>query len=187
MTYRCSIGNLGRRRASRRRDVDHCSDPWERKRTLVSVTVNKTIARRFFDEVLARPSEQTVDELIAPGAVVCTPTGRFVGPEGVKLASAQIGSAFPDRRVEVQALMAEGNRVTVEWTLCGTQKRERLGVPPSGRRECISALSSFRVEDGKIVEHWMTEGIPVSNSFQSEACPRLTASTQKRPERNPSS
>ena len=150
----------------------------------MSVTVNKTIARRFFDEVLARPSERAVDELIAPGAVVCTPTGRFIGPEGVKRASAQIGSTFPDRRVEIQALVAEGNQVAAEWTLCGTQKRERLGVPPIGRRECISALSLFRVEDGKIVEHWMTEGVPALNYFQPDASRCLTSSTGKRAERN---
>jgi predicted ester cyclase len=150
----------------------------------VSVAVNKTIARRFFDEVLARPSERSVDELIAPGADICTPTGRFIGPDGVKRATAQIGSIFPDRRVEVQALVGEGNRVAAEWTLCGTQKRERLAVPPIGRRECISALSLFRVEDGKIVEHWMTEGVPALNYIQSDASRRRTSSTEKRAERN---
>ena len=149
----------------------------------MSVTVNKTIARRFFDEVLARPSERAVDELIAPGAVVCTPTGRFLGPEGVKLASVQIGSLFPDRRVEVHALVAEGNRVAVEWTLCGTQTRERLGVPPIGRRECISALSLFRVEDGKIVEHWMTEGVPALHYFKPIVSRHATSSIGKKAER----
>jgi predicted ester cyclase len=151
----------------------------------MSVTDNKTIARRFFDEVLARSSERAMDELIAPGADICTPTGRFVGPDGVKRATAQIGSIFPDRRVEIQALIAEGNRVAAGWTLCGTQKRERLGVPPTGRRECITALSLFRVEDGKIVEHWMTEGIPALNYFQSDTSRRWTSSTGKIAERNP--
>jgi steroid delta-isomerase-like uncharacterized protein len=145
------------------------STPYERKRLLVSATANKRIARRFFDDVLARQSLQAVDELIAPDAIVCMPTGRFTGPEGVKQASAQIASAFPDRRIEVQALVAEGNRVAVEWTLCGTQRRELLGVPPTGRHECTSALSVFRVENGKIVDHWMVEGIPALNAFQPNA------------------
>ena len=148
------------------------STPYERKRLLVSATANKKIARRFFDDVLAGGSERAVDELIAPDATVCMPTGRFTGPEGVKRASAQIASAFPDRRVEVQALIAEGNRVTVEWTLCGTQQRELDGVSPTGRRECISAMSLFRVADGRIVEHWMTEGVPALNYFQPEASRR---------------
>ncbi len=44
------------------------------------------------------------------------------------------------------------------WQLCGTQQRELFGVPPTGRRECSSALSRLRIENYKIVEHQMTEG-----------------------------
>jgi|SRR5688572_32458241 predicted ester cyclase len=100
------------------------------------------------------------------------PTGRFAGPEGVKRASAKMASAFPDRRIEIHALVAAGDRVAVEWTLCGTQRRELLGVPPTGRPECISALSVFRVENDKIVDHWMSEGIPASRSLEPNALPR---------------
>ena len=124
----------------------------------MSAVANKRIARRFFDDILARRNEVAIDELIAPKALVVLPTGQFAGPNGVKRASAQIGTAFPDLRIEVKGLIATGDQVTAEWTLCGTQQRELLGVPPSGRRECIDALSLFRVEDDKIVEHRMTEG-----------------------------
>ena len=135
----------------------------------MSATANKRIARRFFDDVLAGGCERSVEELIAPDATVCMPTGWFTGPEGVKRASGQMASAIPDRRVEVQAVVAEGNRVAVEWTLCGTQKREFDGVPPTGRRKCISAMSLFRIADGRIIEHWMAEGIPALNDVQPEA------------------
>jgi predicted ester cyclase len=124
----------------------------------VSAAANKIIARRFFEEVLTRRIERAVDELIAPDAILDLPTGRFAGPEGVKLANIQIASAFPDLRISVKALTAEDDRVIAEWTLCGTQQRELLGVPPSGRRECVDAQSQFRVEDDKIVEHRMDEG-----------------------------
>jgi predicted ester cyclase len=157
----------------------------KRKRHSMSATANKRIARRFFDDVLAGGSERAVDELIAPDATVFMPTGRFTGPAGVKRASAQIASAFPDRRVEVRALVADGNRVAVEWTLCGTQQRELDGVSPTGRRECTSAMSVFRVADGRIIEHWMTEGISALSSFQPEAARRGTSSTGTSIERIP--
>ena len=118
---------------------------------------SKDLVRRFFGEVLARGSERAADEVIAPGAVVWMPTGCFAGPEGVKRASARMASAYPDLRIEVEDLIAEGNRVAARWTLCGTQRRELAGVPPSGRRTCVAALSLFRIEDDKIVEHWMAE------------------------------
>ncbi len=121
---------------------------------------NTLVARRFFRDVLAGRDERAADELIAPHARVSLPTGHVAGPEGVKRASARLGSAFPDLRIEVTALVAEGDRVTAEWTFCGTQQRELLGVPPSGRRECVSAFSLFRIENARIVEHVMTEDAP---------------------------
>lgn len=124
----------------------------------MSAAANERIARRFFDEVLARPHETAVDQLIAPGAIVDLPTGRFTGPDGVRSASARMRSVFPDLRVEVKDLMADGDLVAVTWRLCGTQQRELFGVPPTGRRECTAALSHFRIEDKKIVAHHMTEG-----------------------------
>ena len=123
----------------------------------MSAAANTKIARRFFDDVLVRRSNQAVDELIAPGALIRLPTGQFAGPEGVKRASAQMGSAFADLQIEVKELVADGNRVFAEWTLCGIQRRELLGVPPSGERECIAAASQFYVEDNRILAHWMTE------------------------------
>ena len=118
---------------------------------------SKHVVWRFFHEALARQSVRAADEVVAPDAVVWMPTGCFAGPEGVKRASAQIAAAYPDLRIEVGEPIAEGNRVAVRWTLCGTQRRELGGVPPSGRRTCVAALSLFRIEDGKIVEHWMAE------------------------------
>jgi predicted ester cyclase len=125
---------------------------------MVSTAANAKIARRFFDEVLVRPDETAVDQLIAPGAVIDLPTGRFTGPDGVRSASARLKSVFPDLRVEVKDLMADGDLVAVTWRHCGTQQRELFGVPPTGRQECTAALSHFRIEDKKIVAHHMTEG-----------------------------
>ena len=118
---------------------------------------NKALVRRFFDDVLARGSERAADELIAPDAVVDLPTGRFSGPDGVKRASVQIGSVFPDLRVEVSALNTEGDRVSARWTLCGTERRELFGVPPSGEWTCLTGFSVTRFHGNRIVEHRMTE------------------------------
>jgi predicted ester cyclase len=116
------------------------------------------LVRRFFTDVLARGSERAADELIAPDAIIDLPTGRFSGPAGVKRASAQIGSVFPDLRVEVSGLVAEGERVTARWRLCGTEQRELFGVPPSGEWTCLAGLSMARVSANQIIELRMTEG-----------------------------
>lgn len=127
-------------------------------RDAVRTDRNARLVRRFFDDVLARGREQDADELIAPDANVELPTGLFSGPAGVKRASAQIGTIFPDLEVEISDLIATGDRVIARWRLCGTERRERCGVPPSGAWTCLAGWSVTRVAGNRIVEHRMTEG-----------------------------
>ena len=61
---------------------------------------NTRLVRRFFIDVLAGGSERAANDLIAPDAIIDLPTGRFSGPDGVRRASAQFGSVFPDLRVD---------------------------------------------------------------------------------------
>jgi hypothetical protein len=48
----------------------------------MSAGMNAALVRRFFAAVLAAGDEGAVDELIAPGAVVALPTGRFTFERG---------------------------------------------------------------------------------------------------------
>ena len=119
---------------------------------------NTRLVRRFFIDVLAGGSERAANDLFAPDAIIDLPTGRFSGPDGVRRASAQFGSVFPDLRVEVSRLVADGDRVTARWRLCGTEQRELFGVPPSGEWTCLAGLSMARVAGNQIIELRMTEG-----------------------------
>jgi predicted ester cyclase len=118
----------------------------------------KALVRRFIDDVLSAGNPRAIDDLIAPNAIISLPTGRFVGPEAVRRAIAEMGSVYPDLRIELRSLIAEGDRVAAEWSLCGTERRELLGVPPSGQWTCISGLSFSRIAGNQIVEHRMIEG-----------------------------
>jgi pimeloyl-ACP methyl ester carboxylesterase len=40
--------------------------------------------------------------------------------------------------------------------VCGTHRREMMGLPPTGKRIATSGIEGFRFEDGKMVEHWAT-------------------------------
>ena len=129
------------------------------------------LARRFFDDVLAGGSERAVDELIAADAIVCMPTGRFTGPDGVKRASAQITSAYPDRRVEIRTLVAlegSGRRgVDALWHAAGgpprcaahgsTRVHIRNECGPRRGRQDRRALDDRRYPG---VERLPTRGIP---------------------------
>ena len=118
---------------------------------------NKAIARRFFEEAVAGQCERATRDLVAPSAIVRVPWGRFTGPGGVKRLSARLRAAYPDLRIAVEDLVADGDRVAARWRLRGTQRGEFLGVPPTGRPETLQGMSLFRLADGRIVETWLVE------------------------------
>ena len=49
---------------------------------------------------------------------------------------------FPDMRLEVQDIVAQGDRVAVRWTFHGTHQGEFFGIPPTDTRVTMSAGSS---------------------------------------------
>ena len=61
-------------------------------------------------------------------------------------------SAFPDLRLDLQDIIAEGDCVAIRYTLHGTHEGELMGLPPSGNRVSSDGMVFARVQDGKIVE-----------------------------------
>jgi predicted ester cyclase len=51
-------------------------------------------------------------------------------------------------------MVAEGDEVVVRYTAEGTQQGALLGVPPTGKRFRISAISIYRLAEGKVAEQW---------------------------------
>ena len=83
--------------------------------------------------------------------------GRFTGPDGIKRFSRKLRSAYPDYRIAVEDVIADGDRVAARWTLRGTQRGELLGIPPTGQPTTVEGVGWLRFADGKIAETWMVE------------------------------
>jgi predicted ester cyclase len=67
-------------------------------------------------------------------------------------------SAIPDFRADIEELIASEDKVVARLTFRGTHTGgEFMGISPSGRSFAFSAISIFRIADGKIVEHWGEE------------------------------
>jgi ketosteroid isomerase-like protein len=66
-------------------------------------------------------------------------------------------AAFPDWRMEIVELVAEGNTVVGRFRCSGTNQGEFKGVPPTGRRMEVDEVYFLRVEDGKFVYFWGLE------------------------------
>jgi steroid delta-isomerase-like uncharacterized protein len=109
------------------------------------------------EEAWAANDLRTVDELLAPDLVSHdTPPGMPPGREGAKAAHQMAMKSFPDRRMTIEDVIGEGDRVAVRTTIRGTNTGgvPWLGVPANGKAIDIEAISVYRVANGKVVEHW---------------------------------
>lgn len=76
------------------------------------------------------------------------------GREPVKKMAAALLKAFPDLAVTIEDMIAEGDRVVARITMVGTHQGRFQGVEPTGRRIEFRAIDIWRVEDGRLKEHW---------------------------------
>ena len=114
---------------------------------------NKAIALRVIEEVWNNGRLDVVDEVFAPDYEEHNPRpGQERGIDGYKSGVSMLRAAFPDLRLAVLDVVAEGDLVALRYALRGTQDGELMGWPGSGRQVASHGMVFARFEDGKIVE-----------------------------------
>jgi steroid delta-isomerase-like uncharacterized protein len=64
-------------------------------------------------------------------------------------------AAFPDMRMEVQDIVASGDKVVARVRYTGTNRGEFMGAPASGKSVDVQLVDIFRFgDDGLGREHW---------------------------------
>jgi steroid delta-isomerase-like uncharacterized protein len=115
---------------------------------------NKTNVRRLFEEVWNKGNVRVADELFAPTYIhndSSTPDeGR--GPEGEKKRVTLYRNAFPDIRLTIEDITAEGETVVARWSCRGTHKGDFNGIAPTGKQVNITGISIARFTNGKMTE-----------------------------------
>ena len=106
----------------------------------VSIDENKALVRRLVQEVVNDRNEAALDE-IAAGEIAEAARG-WIGP---------FRSAFPDFRMEIVDLVAEGDKVAAHFKCSGTNQGDWQGHAPTGRRfEGVDEIYIFEVKDGRL-------------------------------------
>jgi steroid delta-isomerase-like uncharacterized protein len=67
--------------------------------------------------------------------------------------------AFPDLRLNIEDMVAEGDKVAVRVTATGTHKGELQGVLPTGKLVTFTTMDFLTIIDGKVTEEWSTTDI----------------------------
>jgi steroid delta-isomerase-like uncharacterized protein len=122
----------------------------------VGLEEHKTLVLRFYDEVWNRGNVEVASEVFVADYVRhdLRPGQALSGPEGQAKIAADFRAAFPDLRMEVDLIIAEGDLVAARWTTEGTNTGPWAGRLATGNRARFSGVNVFRFEDGKVVELW---------------------------------
>ncbi len=122
---------------------------------------NKAVARRYW-EAGNRHDTNGMREVLATDYVHHDP--NLPVPDADRETHLQIIqggfiSAFPDLRITVYDMVAEGDRVAVRWNFSGTHNGELPGnppLPPTGKQINVNAMAIHRVAGGKLAETWIS-------------------------------
>ena len=57
----------------------------------------------------------------------------LAGPEGYKTFLGALRKAFPDLKINVEHVVADGDTVAITYTITGTHRGEFLGHAPTGK------------------------------------------------------
>ena len=76
------------------------------------------------------------------------------GKAGFKQFFLEIFKGLPDFSYTIKKIIAEGDIVMMYSTTTATHLGEWLGNPPTGNKLNFDVVDIFRIENGKIAEHW---------------------------------
>ena len=113
---------------------------------------NKAIVRHWIEE-LDKHNFEIMDEVVSSDVTFHFP-GNTMGFEEYKQFVDAVYEGLPNLHHKIEDQIAEGDLVATRVTDSGTHKGVFMGVPPTNNRVTVSAISIFRVVEGKIVEGW---------------------------------
>ncbi len=122
------------------------------------VEQNKAIVRKFFAVVFNEGKLDQADQFIAADALdhEVMPGQKEPVPAlaNLKELLTDLRKGFPDMKVKIDDVIAEGDRVVVRARMIGTNKGDFHGMPPTGNTVFVDFIDIVRLENGKVVEHW---------------------------------
>ena len=113
----------------------------------------KAVIAAFGEAIFAEKNFDALPELMHEDYIQhnpLVPTGR----DGFQTFFESWFAASPDFGYELKQIVSEGDMVWVHGTYSGTHDGEWLGVSATGKPYAFNAVDIFRIEDGKLAEHW---------------------------------
>ena len=116
---------------------------------------NATLVRSLYDGWNARDFDALADLMAPDGTITFMGSGEVLrGPEGSRTYNEMWANGFPDGRATIDTLVADGDRVVVEYTGRGTHTGTLVtsmgDIPPTGKSVTLKMCDVIEVADGKV-------------------------------------
>jgi predicted ester cyclase len=123
------------------------------RRIIMTTEDNKVLALRAHG-AFAAGDASTLESFLAPECALhqCGFLEPLRGSE-LREFIAGGGQRLSDRRLWVEAVVADGDTVAIRWTTTGRHTRFLIREP-TGKQVSFSSMTFARVEDGRIAEIW---------------------------------
>lgn len=119
----------------------------DRRRSTTIHENHKAVVAAFYNRCLSDGEVGAVAALIAPDFV--DQSYGLAGIAEVERFVAERRKHWPTLTYTVEDIIAEGDRVAVRWTGRGTDH--------TGRNASWTGMGFYRIRDGRIAEHWVSE------------------------------
>ena len=124
----------------------------------MSEELNRSLSRRWFEEVWNKRRAQAIDEMFALDGIAhgLDPAGTLPkpGPEPFRAFWQQFCRAFPDLYITVEDVIAEGDQTAIRISFRGTHRGELAGAPASHQPVAGTGICVTRWRNGQIIEAW---------------------------------
>lgn len=121
----------------------------------MSIERNKALVRRYVERIWGQRDLSAMQEFEAPDYWRRCGLPRSVhDPAHVTAVLEATYTAFPDYRLEISDMVADGDLVAWRWVSSGTHLGAYMGIEPTGRAVVTTGIAIYRVEDGRISQRW---------------------------------
>jgi hypothetical protein len=108
----------------------------------MSTEENKAFIHRYLEAINGKPKTESVIRL-------------FVADQSLIPHILASEAGFPLYRIDAEEMVAEGDLVTVRGMVRGVHNGNLMGIPPTGKNVEFAIYITYKVQEGKIVDHWI--------------------------------
>jgi steroid delta-isomerase-like uncharacterized protein len=119
---------------------------------------NKQLIRRWFEEVWNNGRADLIEEMFDENGIAHglseDPAKPIKGPKEYTPFYKVFREAFPNMKIMIEDMVAEGDKVAVRCCVCGKHEGNFRELAPTQSPIDFTGMTIVRIADGKIVEAW---------------------------------